>query len=277
MAKPKKPIIAICYDFDGTLSKKNMQEYDFIPKLNMTSKNFWNKVKQRAVSENADEILTYMWMMLEKARERRIEIKRDAFVRYGKKIEFFPGVREWFERLNKYAKRKGFVLQHFIVSSGIGEMIEGTEIKKKFKKIYASRYMYDHNGVACWPSLALNYTGKTQFLFRINKGVFDVWDNTKINKFVPKSDRPIPFSRIIYIGDGSTDVPCMKLVKEQGGHSIAVYQPKSAKKKSGASNLLAEDRVHFVTPADYRNNKKLDQQVKAIISKIAADYFVQKL
>jgi predicted HAD superfamily phosphohydrolase len=137
--------------------------------------------------------------------------------------------------------------------------------------------MYDQNGVAHWPAVALNYTGKTQFLFRINKGVYDVWDNIKINKFIPKPDRPIPFSRMIYIGDGSTDVPCMKLVKEQGGHSIAVYHPKSAKKKNVASSLLTEDRVNFVTSADYRKGKQLDQLVKSIISKISADYLIQKL
>jgi len=277
MSKPKKPKMAICYDFDGTLSIKNMQEYDFIPQLKMTSKTFWNSVKRRSIEQKSDEILTYMLMMLEKANQARIQIKREAFVNYGKNIDFFPGVEEWFKRMNDFASKKGIKLQHFIISSGIGEMIEGTSIHKEFEKIYASSYMYEQNGVAHWPALALNYTTKTQFLFRINKGFLDVWDNSKINKFIEKPDRPIPFPRMIYIGDGSTDVPCMKLVKEQGGYSIAVYQPGSAKKKLTATNLLTEDRVNFVTPADYRKGKKLDQQVKSIISKISADHLVQKL
>ncbi|MBN1365686.1 MAG: haloacid dehalogenase-like hydrolase [Syntrophaceae bacterium] len=277
MSKPKKPKMAICYDFDGTLSKKNMQEYDFIPQLKMANKTFWNSVKKRSIEQKSDEILTYMLMMLEKANQARIQIKREAFVNYGKNIDFFFGVKEWFKRMNDFAMKRGIKLQHFIISSGIGEMIEGTSIHKEFKKIYASTYMYEQNGVAHWPASALNYTTKTQFLFRINKGILDVWDNTKINKFIPKPDRPIPFTRMIYIGDGSTDVPCMKLVKEQGGHSVAVYQPGSAKKKHAAYNLLAEDRVNFVTPADYRVKKKLDQQVKAIITKISADYLVDRL
>jgi hypothetical protein len=253
-----------------------MQEYDFIPQLKVKSKRFWSDVGKRAKSQEADEIITYMCVMLEKAAaSNNVRITRDDFVNYGKKIDLFPGVKQWFRRIKKYAKSQGVILEHYIISSGIREMIEGTPIADEFKKIFASSFIYDQHDVAKWPGLAINYTTKTQFLFRINKGVLNVWDNEKINKYVPKQDRPIPFNRIIYIGDGSTDVPCMKLVKDQEGHSIAVYKPNSRKKKL-AKKLLSEDRVNYVLPADYSGGKQLDRKVKAIIRKIAADFMLQK-
>jgi len=276
MSKLRKPRMAICYDFDGTLASGSMQEYDFIPKLKMTSKGFWDEVGKRSRSQQADQIITYMCIMLEKALSSNdVKITRDAFVNYGRTIDLFPGVRQWFKRIKRYAKRQGVILEHYIISSGIREMIEGTRIANEFKKIFASSFIYDQHNVARWPGLAINYTTKTQFLFRINKGVLNVWDNEKINKYIPKQNRPIPFTRMIYIGDGSTDVPCMKLVKDQGGYSIAVYKPNSWKKKQ-AKNLLKEDRVNFVLPADYSSKKQLDRKVKAIIRKIAADFRLQK-
>ncbi len=214
--------------------------------------------------------------MLEKATPASgVQITRSAFVNYGKIVELFPGVENWFLRMNSFGKEAGAQIEHYIISSGIKDMIEGTSIAKRFKKIYASSFMYDQNNVAHWPALAINYTTKTQFLFRINKGLLDVWDNSKINSYVDKDKRPIPFQRMIYIGDGSTDIPCMKLVKDQGGYSIAVYKAGS-KKKSSADNLLKEDRVHFVAPADYLENSYLDQQIKAVIQKMVADHIVEK-
>ena len=269
--------MAICYDFDGTLASGNMQEYDFIPQLKMNSNQFWKEVAVRAKKQEADKILAYMCLMLEKATSSNdVKITRKAFVDYGRTVKLYPGVKQWLQHIRKFAKKTGIILDHYIISSGIREMIEGTAIAKQFKKIFASSFMYDQHGVARWPGLALNYTTKTQFLFRINKDNLDVWDDSKINKYIPKKHRPIPFTRMIYIGDGTTDVPCMKLVKDQGGHSIAVYKPNSWKRKE-AERLLKEDRVNFVLPADYRQGKFLDIQVKAIIKKIVADLKLQKL
>lgn len=276
MSKPRKPTIAICYDFDGTLSPGNMQEYDYIPQLRLSSRKFWKDVQARVQDQRADEILSYMCLMLEKAtRTSGVKITRKSFVDFGKTVILFPGVQDWFKRINAYGNRLGATVQHFIISSGIREMIQGTPIAKKFKRIYASSFMFDQNGVAYWPALALNFTTKTQFLFRINKGVLDSWDNTRINDFIPMDKRPIPFSRIIYIGDGSTDIPCMKLVKEQGGYSISVYPPGS-KKKSSAERLLHEDRVNFVAPANYSKGRSLDLQVKVIIEKMMAEHALFK-
>ncbi|OGE88288.1 MAG: phosphoserine phosphatase [Candidatus Doudnabacteria bacterium RIFCSPLOWO2_02_FULL_49_13] len=269
----KRPTIAICYDFDGTLSPKSMQEYGYIQELKITPKNFWAEAKKLAKEQKADEILTYMHLMLEKAtRQNGVQVTSKAFKNFGKNLKLFKGVKSWFKRINQYARTHGIKCEHYIISSGIKEMILGSEISKEFKYIYASSFIYDQYGRAIWPAHALNYTTKTQCLFRINKGLLDPSDNTKINSYLPEAERPIPFSRMVYIGDGDTDIPCMKLVKEQGGYSIAVYKPGSQKKKPQARGLLKVHRVNFVTPADYRNGSPLDKQIKLVLKKMLATY-----
>lgn len=262
--------MAISYDFDGTLAPGNMQEYDFIPTLNMRSKQFWKSVSDLAKKHEMDPILAYMYVMLEEARNAQIPVRKADFKNFGAHITLFPGVMDWFKRINAYAKGKGVRLEHFIISSGIREMVEGTPIYKVFKKVYASGFMFDHNGVACWPALAVNYTTKTQYLFRINKGSLDVHDNSIINKYVPKEQRPLPFEHMIFIGDGETDIPCMRLVKDQGGHSIAVYNPRKHGAKKHTEQLIKDGRATLFTTADYREGRAIDLAVKAIIDKIEA-------
>jgi phosphoserine phosphatase len=274
MPRTKRPTIAICYDFDGTLSPGNMQEYDFIPQLKLKTKRFWDRVRSRAKTDGADEVLTYMCLMVQEARHAKVRIDRRAFLDFGKKVELFRGVADWFPRIDAYAKSNGVQVDHFIISSGLKEMIEGTSIAKHFKKIYASAFMYDQHDVADWPALAINYTTKTQFLFRINKGLLDVWDNSRINAYIPQNERPVPFKRMIFIGDGTTDIPCMRLVKEQGGYSVAVFRPNT--KRDNALQLLKEDRVNFVAPADYTEGHRLEKQVKAVIARIVADCAVER-
>ena len=269
MAKKLIPM-AIAYDFDGTLAPGNMQEYDFIPALNMVSKAFWSSVNTLAQQHEMDQILAYMHMMLEEARKAKVAVRKSDFKQFGANIALFPGVAEWFKRMNAYAKIRGVRLEHFIISSGIREMVEGTPIYKQFKKVYASGFMFDHNGVACWPALAINYTTKTQYLFRINKGSLDVHDNSVINKFVPKDQRPVPFESMIFIGDGETDIPCMRLVKDQGGHSIAVYNGNKRGVKKHADQLVKEGRATLSAAADFQDGSAIDQCVKAIIDKVEA-------
>ncbi len=268
---PKKHVpMAIAYDFDGTLAPGNMQEYDFIPALNMVSKEFWASVNEIAQQHEMDQILAYMWAMLRQADKADIRVHKKDFKDFGKNITLFPGVADWFKRVNAYAKSKGVKLEHFIISSGIREMVEGTPIYKEFKKVYASGFMFDHNGVACWPALAVNYTTKTQYLFRINKGSLDVHDNSVINKFVPKDQRPVPFENMIFIGDGETDIPCMRLVKDQGGHSIAVYNGTKRGVKKHADQLVTDGRATLAAPADFQEGSTIDTCVKAIIDKVEA-------
>jgi len=269
MAKKLIPM-AISYDFDGTLAPGNMQEYDFIPALNMRSKQFWTAVNDLAKKHEMDQILAYMHAMLEEARKAKVAVRKADFKNFGAHIELFPGVTDWFKRINAYAKTKGVRLEHYIISSGIREMVEGTPIFKEFEKVYASGFMFDHNGVACWPALAVNYTTKTQYLFRINKGSLDVHDNSIINKYVPKEQRPVPFEHMVFVGDGETDIPCMRLVKDQGGHSIAVYNPGKRGAKTHAQQLIKDGRATVYASADYREGGGIDFSVKAIIDKIEA-------
>lgn len=268
---------AICYDFDGTLAPGNMQERDFIPSIGMTKRSFWTEVRQRCEHHGADNILIYMGLMLEKARAAHVPVRRDDFSSYGKSLKLFRGVEDWFPRITTYGKLSGLQVTHHIISSGIREMILGTPIRKHFKDIYASSYCYDHHGVAEWPALALNYTTKTQYLFRINKGVSNVFEHNRVNQYVPPDERPVPFHNMIFIGDGETDIPCFRLVKEQGGQSIAVFQPHTRSAKSRSNALKADGRVNFVAPADYSDGKPIDVLVKAIMEKIAATEHLKRL
>lgn len=275
--KSSRTIIALCYDFDGTLSAGNIQEYSFIPRLQKSPREFWERTQQLAADEDADEILAYMRLMYTEADKADIKIRKSDFMDFGKEVKLFKGLLpsgggDWFSDINSYARRLGAEIRHYIISSGIKEMIEGTPIADKFHKIYASSFMYDRYGAACWPALAVNYTTKMQFLFRINKGILEI--QKSINDFMPENERPVPFRRMIYFGDGSTDIPAMKLVKTQGGYSIAVHGA-SAKKRRSTQKLLSENRVNFVAEADYTPNSTLTKQVKRVIAKICAEREVE--
>ena len=277
MKKGKKEFtIALCYDFDGTLSPANIQEYSFIPQLQKEPKAFWNETCRLARKQDADEILAYMYLMCNQAKKLDIKIRRDDFVRFGKKVKFYSGLtspngKDWFSVINAYGASLGAKVRHYIISSGIKEMIEGTSIAANFHKIYASSFMYDIYGVAMWPAQAVNYTTKMNYLFRINKGIFNL--QKSINNYMPENLRPVPFSRMIYFGDGLTDIPAMKLVKTQGGYSIAVHNGSATNRKI-SEKLLNENRVDFTAKADYRQNSELTAQVKRVIDKIAAEYYL---
>ena len=269
--------MAICYDFDGTLAFGNMQEHGFVNKLQMTPSEFWQMSNNYAKEQNADPILAYMKMMRDCAFEKGLPFTRKEFQEYGATVPLFPGVDTWFKRINAYAASKGVRLEHYIISSGLKEMIEGTEIAPYFKQIYASTFMYDDKGEAVWPAVALNYTAKTQFLFRINKGCHDINDNETINMSMPEEDKPVPFSHFVYVGDGDTDVPCMKMVKLLGGHTVAVYQPKKAGASQKAKRLVKEKRADMAVPADYSDGTQMDIFIRAIVDKIATSARVVRL
>ena len=260
----RKPIIAIMYDFDKTLCTKDMQEYSFIPKVKMESKDFWKEVNALAKKEKMDQILACLYYILRTAKAKNVPVRKKDFRNAGKNIELFPGVDTFFERINEYGKAKGVEIEHYIISCGLKEIIEGNVVKSEFKKIYACTYHYDENGVADWPSVVVNYTNKTQYLFRINKGVLDVSEDEALNEFVPDNERRIPFRNMIYLGDGLTDVPCMRLVKGNGGQSIAVYT-----NKEKVEPLLRDGRVDFILNADYREGSELDETIKMMIDKMS--------
>ena len=264
--------IALIYDFDGTLAEGNMQEYDFIPAVGKSNFEFWNEANHLAEEQDADQILTYMALMIRSAQAKGLSLRREAFQESGKRVELYEGVLEWFDRINKYGEERGVRVLHYINSSGMKEIIEGTPIANKFRKIYACSFLYNVDGIAYWPGVAVNYTNKTQFIFKINKGVESVFDTKQVNQFMEEKERPVPFSRMIYVGDGTTDIPCMRLVKNFGGHSIAVYNPKDEAKRGEMNTLIRDNRVNHVCPADYSEGSEIDSVVKAIIDKCDADY-----
>lgn len=280
--KTNKIPVAICYDFDGTLAPGNMQEHSYIPELGITSTDFWTEVKSLAKANDMNEILAYMYLMLEMAKNKNHPVHRNNFTEHGEKIQLFQGVDTWFSRINDIGKSMNLDIKHFIISSGLREMIEGTSIIKNFTYVFASGYYYDVNGVAVWPAVSIDYTEKTQFLFRINKGILNTWDNTKINKYTPESERPYSFSRIIYLGDGETDIPAMKMINYQGGYSIAVYDPNKRKTKNKKSpreisqELLKHDRTKFVAAADYNAGKGLDVLVQNILKDIYYNQILER-
>jgi hypothetical protein len=277
--KSKKQLqkVALVYDFDGTLSPGNMQEYGFINAVKMDRQEFWEKSNGLSEKNNASKILCYMQVMMEEAKSKDISLKRDSFQRFGKEVKFFDGVKSWFCNINTYGKSMGLDIHHYINSSGLKEIIEGTSIAKEFDEIYACSFMYNIDGIATWPAVAVDYTTKTQFIFKINKGITSISDDKKINEYIPEEQRPIPFRRMIYFGDGSTDIPCMKMVKQKGGHSIAVYAPRNKEKKNAAEQLIIDGRVNFVCPADYSKDKEVYKVVATILDKIRSDYDFESL
>lgn len=262
---------AIIYDFDGTLARGNLQETSFIPDIGMSKEEFWDQVKQRTKSHDADEILIYMQLMLEKARLQEKKVTRAQLREHGSRAPLFDGLADgsWFDRINSHAAERGLTLEHYIVSSGIEEMISGCAIAERFRKIYASKFIYDGED-AIWPGSGINYTTKTQYLFRINKGIDNHWDNEAINRFMPENERPIPFERMIFLGDGDTDIPAMKMLTHKGGHAVAVYDPKRSNHDLGKIHrLISDGRVEFVAPADYADRSQLDIILKGIVGRIA--------
>ena len=269
--------IALIYDFDGTLAAGNMQEYDFIPAVGKSNFEFWDEANHLAEEQDADQILTYMALMIRSAQAKGLSLRREAFQESGKKVELYEGVMDWFDRINKYGEERGVRVLHYINSSGMKEIIEGTPIADKFRKIYACSFLYNVDGIAYWPGVAVNYTNKTQFIFKINKGVESVFDTKDVNRFMEESKRPVPFSRMIYFGDGTTDIPCMKLVKNFGGHSIAVYNPEEEGQRTVLNELIRDNRVNHVCPADYSDGSEIDLVVKTIIDKVIMDQRLAEL
>ena len=264
--KEDRPVIAICYDFDKTLSPDDMQAQGYIQSVGYNIPDFWTESNGLAEKNDMDQNLAYMYKMVEEA-EGHFVFNREKLKEYGSKVALFPGVNSWFERIREYGLRQGVIVEHYIISSGLKEMIEGTDVAKAgaFERIYASSFYYNDRGVAKWPAQVVNYTNKTQFLFRIEKGILDVNDPGVNDYFSPDEIR-IPFRNIIYIGDSDTDIPCMKLVNSYGGHSIGVYNPETSDKQK-VYKMMRDSRIKFFAPADYSENAELDVLVKAIIDR----------
>ena len=261
----KRPIVAFLYDFDKTLCTTDMEDYAFIPSLGYTPSEFWAKANGFGYENKMDGLLAYMYTMIRECAAQGIRLDRDYLVRSGEAIELFPGVREWFARITAYGADLGVDVEHYVISSGLREIIEGSGISHEFREIYACEFFYDENGLASWPKLDVNFTNKTQFVYRINKGILDVARDKELNASMPDDSKRVPFRNMIYIGDGLSDVPCMKMMRAYGGQAIAVYQEDN---RAGVEDLLSKGRVDFIFPADYRAGMGLDTTVQNIIRKM---------
>ena len=264
--KEEKPVLAICYDFDKTLSPDDMQAQGFIQSVGYDVETFWKKSNGLASGNDMDQNLAYMLMMQQAAEGKKL-FTRGELMKCGKEVMLFPGVKDWFKRICTYGEEHGVLVEHYIISSGLKEMIEGTDVAGEFKKIYASSFFYNEKGVAIWPAQVVNYTNKTQFLFRIEKGVLDINDPGVNDSFAPDEMR-VPFRNMVYIGDSDTDVPCMKLVNVNGRYSIGVYNA-DTKDKTKVYKMMRENRIKYYAPADYSEGKELDILLKAIIDRTA--------
>lgn len=274
--KETNPVVAICYDFDKTLSPDDMQAQGYIQSVGYDVPDFWKKSNSLASDNEMDQNLAYMYTMKQES-EGKVLFTKEKLAEYGASVQLFPGVEQWFERIREYGKSQGVIVEHYIISSGLKEMIEGTSVAKAgaFEKIYASSFYYNEKGVAVWPAQVVNYTNKTQFLFRIEKGVLDINDSAVNESFSPEEMR-VPFRNIVYIGDSDTDIPCMKLVTSYGGHSIGVYNVES-KDKTKVYKMMRDGRIKYFAPADYREGTELDLLVKAIINRTAANEALEAL
>ena len=274
-AKFGKKTIALVYDFDGTLSPRPMQEYAFLPQIGIDPAAFWTETNKVAKEHKADPLITYMHLLYKKAKDAGVRIDRDDLVAQGREVELFPGVLEWFDAIEEYTKIRaeshGITLRHYLISSGLTEIVEGTPIYDRFHNVFASEYWFDAYDLP-YPKRVITDTGKTQYLFRINKGVEDLGEN--INEHMPEQDRPIPFSNMIYFGDGDTDVPSMAVTRKNGGHAIAVYPPNKSKKK--CVNLFKAGRIDFFAAADYRRGSDLFNRTCLLIDRILASIRIEE-
>lgn len=266
--RARKPKMAICYDFDKTLSPDDMQSFTLIPSFGLDKETFWKESNALAKDNLMDNNLAWMYQLLNYSRAKRLPIKKDYFNRIGAEVPLYNGVITWFERMNKYAESKGIELEHYIISSGLKEIIEGNKIASQFKRVYASSYLYSADGVAEWPAQAVNYTNKTQFIFRIAKGFYEEFDE-RVNNSMNDEELTIPYENIVYIGDSATDIPCMRLVKSKGGYSIGVYDP-DKDNRDRVYQLYTEGRISFYAPADYRARSDISRFMKQIVDEIAS-------
>ena len=262
--------VAFIYDFDETLSTTYMQDYILIPALGDKPDHFWQKANEWSREHCADQITGTMFYIQQTAKEKGISLTEKFLWDAAKSITYFDGVETWFDRINEYGKKLGLQVEHYIISSGMEEIINGTTIRRHFKKVFGCSYIYDDKtGIPIWPARVVNYSTKTQFIAKINKGLGKTEDRA-VNEYMPDDQRVIPYKRMIYFGDGMTDIPSMKIIKEKGGMAIAVYRPKSKHRKN-AIKLLMDDRVNFALPADYRDNSELDHVVKTILDKMSTE------
>lgn len=260
--------MAICYDFDKTLSPDDMQAFTLIPSFGIDKDTFWRESNNLAKDKLMDKNLAWMYELTRYSKFKSKSLKKEYFHEIGAHILLYKGVDTWFDRMNNYATKQGIELEHYIISSGLKEIIEGSSLATKCKRIYASSYLYDADGVAVWPTQSVNYTNKTQYIFRIAKGFLEEYDE-RVNDSMKDDQLYIPYENIVYIGDSETDIPCMRLVKSKGGYAIGVFDPRRNNRRR-VYQLYNDGRINFYAPADYSSRATLSKYMKQIIDEVVA-------
>ena len=257
--------IALCYDFDGTLCTGYMQNQKLIPDCKIDIGKFWSEVIDYSNKNKVDPTLSYMLILENKMHEANLEISRENFIKYGKELELFPGVNDWFKRIKNFGKEKNVDVEHYIISSGLTNMIEGCSFVNELNRVYACEYIFK-NGRGLWPKLSVNYSNKVQFLYRIHKGAFEVNDQEGVNEKKYFGDHiHVPFENMIFFGDGETDVPTFNVLNKNNGKSICIYEDKNQKSIDIAKKLFSDGRIHHLVKNDYQENSEVDVLVKEII------------
>lgn len=261
--------IALLYDFDCTLADGFMQSFGLVQDLGHRDINEYFEASNNLVGgEEMDMCLSMMAGIVRSANQQGKKVTREYLQGFGKNMKYYVGVEEWFDRVNAIGARYGYEIEHYVISSGLKELIEGSSISKYFKRIYANFFAYDQDGVAYWPSQVVNYSSKVQYVYRVRKNVLDdLGDVSKVNEKMADSE-VLPFKNIIYLGDSQTDIPSFKVVKNSGGMAICVYDPASAKAKGVAQKCFIEGRVNYFVPADYSEGSDLFELVKNYIENV---------
>ena len=272
MSAPQN-IIAIVYDYDQTLSPNYMQDEVLFPTFGIDAKKFWGRCHTLVKEEGYDNELAYMKALLD-----YLEIDRPTNARLrelGGGLQFFPGLPEMFEQFEKglltpQHQAHGIKVEHYIISSGLKVLIEGSRLAPYIRAMFGCEFAEDREGRIAFPKRAISHTQKTQFLFRINKGLLDY--SQDVNDHMPADLRPVPFEHMIYIGDGPTDVPCFTVVRQHGGHAIAVYNatdPSRSSFKKCYQLSTHADRVRHIAPADYRAGSHLRLLLEQMVEEVA--------
>ncbi|OGX14580.1 MAG: hypothetical protein A2351_01415 [Omnitrophica bacterium RIFOXYB12_FULL_50_7] len=276
LKEPKKTaqnIIAIVYDFDGTLSPGNMQEETIFKAYGIDKKKFWARSQSLVIRKGYEKTLAYLKLLIDDPIFKKRPLTKRMLREFASHIPYYPGVDEgYFDQLGAFIRslpevpEAGITLEHYIISSGLQDILEGISIRKHFKKIYACEYDFQR-GRPVFPKLVINDTNKTQFLFRINKGRLKLSES--INNHMPETERRIPFRNMIYVGDGITDVPSMTVVQKAGGNAIAVYDP-AKRVPRAVKTMVAEHRAEHFAPADFRPQSLLVKILRQTLKKIIA-------
>ena len=271
MSEPRN-VIAVVYDFDHTLSPQYMQDQTILPHAGIEPREFWQSCTALIKEKGYDQELAYMKRMLEHETIR--SLSNQDLRRMGTQLTFFPGVPECFDELNTIIRQPKYEecdvhLEHYVVSSGLEAILEGSEIAKWTKATWGCQFD-EMDGYLSFPKRTISHTQKTQYLFRVNKNLLDA--DQDVNDHVPEEARRVPFRHMIYVGDGPTDVPCFTVIKKNGGLAVAVYNPDDLTRRSFKKcyDLTRHaDRVHFMAPADYRRGSHLRLILEQHLTEIA--------